>query len=47
MRNKHVTGHGRPWLPRLREEEIKAAVEIVGAVSAYMLAKLARKARGR
>ncbi|BEP96291.1 abortive infection family protein [Acidovorax sp. A79] len=47
LRNKQGTGHGRPWLPTVSDEEIKAAIEIVGAVSAYMLAKLARKARSR
>lgn len=42
LRNKQGTGHGRPWLPTVADEEIKAAIEIVGSVSAYMLAKLAK-----
>lgn len=45
LRNKQGTGHGRPWLPTLSDEEVKAAIEIVGTVSAYMLAKLARRER--
>ncbi|WP_430418342.1 abortive infection family protein [Methylibium petroleiphilum] len=45
VRNKQGTGHGRPWLPTLSDEETKAAIEIVGMVSAYMLAKLARRER--
>jgi hypothetical protein len=42
LRNKQGTGHGRPWLPTLTDEEAKASIEIVGSVSAYMLAKLAK-----
>lgn len=45
VRNKQGAGHGRPWLPTLAEEEAKAAIEIVGTVSAYMLAKLAKRER--
>lgn len=41
VRNKQGTGHGRPWLPTLSTAEAKAAIEVVGTVSAYMLAKLA------
>lgn len=45
LRNKQGTGHGRPWLPTITEEEAKAAIETVGTVAAYMLAKLAKKSR--
>lgn len=45
LRNKEGTGHGRPWLPTITEEEAKAAIETVGTVAAYMLAKLAKKSR--
>jgi hypothetical protein len=45
LRNKQGTGHGRPWLPTITDEEAKAAIETVGTVAAYMLAKLARKGR--
>lgn len=45
LRNKQGTGHGRPWLPTLSDEEVNAAIEIVGTVSAYMLAKLSRRER--
>lgn len=40
LRNRQGTGHGRPWLPTLTNDEAKAAIEIVGTVSAYLLAKL-------
>lgn len=45
VRNKQGTGHGRPWLPTLSDEETRAAIEVVGTVSAYLLAKLARQER--
>lgn len=45
LRNKQGTGHGRPWIPTITEEEARAAVETVGTVAAYMLAKLAKKSR--
>lgn len=41
VRNKQGTGHGRPLLSTLTNDEAKAAIEIVGTVSAYLLAKLA------
>jgi len=45
VRNKQGSGHGRPWLPTLTNEEAKAAIEIVGMVSSYLLAKLAKRER--
>ncbi|MGV2290999.1 abortive infection family protein [Trinickia sp. YCB016] len=45
LRNKEGTGHGRPWLPRVGNAEAKAAVEVAGSVSAYMLAKLQSRTR--
>lgn len=45
LRNKQGAGHGRPWLPTITDEEAKAAIETVGIVAAYMLAKLAKKSR--
>lgn len=45
VRNKQGSGHGRPWLPTLADEEAKAAIEIVGTVSAYLLLKLAKRER--
>jgi Abortive infection C-terminus len=41
LRNKEGTGHGRPWLPTLAAEDARAAVELVGCLAAYLLAKLA------
>jgi len=40
LRNKEGTGHGRPWLPNLNASEAKAALEIIGVISEYMLNKL-------
>ncbi|KVP70523.1 hypothetical protein WJ99_11220 [Burkholderia ubonensis] len=45
LRNKEGTGHGRPWLPRVGDVEAKAAIEVAGCVSGYMLAKLQTRAR--
>ena len=45
LRNKQGTGHGRPWLPTITDEEAKASIEIMGCVSAYVLAKLSKRAR--
>lgn len=45
LRNKQGTGHGRPFLPALTEDEAKAAVEIMGCVASYVLAKLAERSR--
>jgi hypothetical protein len=41
LRNKQGTGHGRPFLPTVTVEEAKAAIEIMGGVASYLLAKLA------
>jgi hypothetical protein len=43
LRNKQGTGHGRPFLPSVTADEAKAAIEIMGAVASYLLAKLAAK----
>lgn len=40
LRNKQGTGHGRPWLPTIRESEAKAAIEMAGVISNYMIDKL-------
>jgi hypothetical protein len=45
LRNKEGTGHGRPWLPSLSPEDAKAAVELVGSLSSYLLAKLSKHKR--
>jgi hypothetical protein len=45
VRNKQGSGHGRPWLPTLADEEAKAAIEVVGTVSAYLLSKLCKRER--
>jgi hypothetical protein len=40
LRNKEGTGHGRPWLPNLTIAEATAAIELVGTITGYLLAKL-------
>lgn len=45
VRNKQGSGHGRPWLPTLTDAEAKAAIESVGTVASYLLAKLAINVR--
>lgn len=30
----------RPWLPKVSDSEAKAAIEVAGCASAYLLAKL-------
>lgn len=45
VRNKQGSGHGRPWLPTLTDAEAKAAIESVGTVANYLLAKLATHRR--
>lgn len=40
LRNKEGTGHGRPWLPNLTIAEAIAAIELVGTISGFLLAKL-------
>lgn len=45
LRNKEGTGHGRPWLPSLPDEDAKASVELVGSLSSYLLAKLSKHKR--
>jgi hypothetical protein len=45
VRNKQGTSHGRPWIPTLTDAEAKAAIESVGTVASYLLAKLATHKR--
>lgn len=43
LRNKEGTGHGRPTPTNLSQHEAKASIEVVGTVSAYMLAMLEKR----
>lgn len=43
LRNKQGTGHGRPFLPTVTNEEAKAAIESMGIISEFLLSKLKRK----
>lgn len=45
VRNKQGVGHGRPWVPTFSSEEAKAAIEIMGTISAYLLRKLSKRER--
>ena len=45
LRNKEGTGHGRPWLPSLPDEDAKAAVELIGSLTSYLLTKLSKHKR--
>jgi len=40
LRNKQGTGHGRPWLPEVTDAEAKAAIEVVGTITAFLLSKI-------
>lgn len=37
LRNKQGTGHGRPWLPTVTDDEARAAIELMGAIAEYLL----------
>lgn len=37
LRNKQGTGHGRPWLPTVKDHEARTAVETMGIVAERML----------
>ncbi|MCK5724082.1 MAG: abortive infection family protein [Gammaproteobacteria bacterium] len=40
LRNKQGTGHGRPWIPDLKDDEAKEAIQLIGLISDKMLRKL-------
>ena len=40
LRNKQGSGHGRPWVPDLTNNEAKYAIESIGIISEYLLDKL-------
>ncbi len=42
LRNREGTGHGRPWLPSLTQDQARLAVQQVGVIAEYMLAALRR-----
>ena len=43
LRNKQGSGHGRPWIPDLIDNEAKFAIESIGIISEYLLDKLRLK----
>ena len=38
LRNKQGTGHGRPWLTTVTDEEARTAVQLIGIVAGFLLA---------
>ena len=40
LRNKTGTGHGRPFLPGLSDDEARAAVQLIGIISGLLLRAL-------
>ena len=47
LRNKEGTGHGRPWVPDVTDEEARASVEFVGVICERLLSELNKNAPGR
>ena len=43
LRNKTGTGHGRPFLPTLSDDEARAAVQLIGIISGLLLRELKNK----
>ncbi|MEI8196075.1 MAG: abortive infection family protein, partial [Phycisphaerae bacterium] len=43
LRNKQGTGHGRPWLPTVTDEEARHAIQVMGVVGELLLRTLKRK----
>lgn len=43
IRNKEGTGHGRPFLPSISQEEAANAIQSIGVVADYLLLKLSKQ----
>jgi hypothetical protein len=43
LRNKQGTGHGRPWLPSVSQEEARLATQVMGVVGGFLLQTLRAK----
>lgn len=43
LRNKHGTGHGRPWLPNVSVDEARHAIQVMGVVGELLLQTLKQK----
>ncbi len=43
LRNKQGTGHGRPWMPDVTQDEAKTAIGFIGTMCERMLSKLRDK----
>lgn len=37
LRNKEGTGHGRPWVPTISDEDAKTAIQLMGTIAEAML----------
>jgi Abortive infection C-terminus len=40
LRNKEGIGHGRPWLPNVSESDARAAIQLMGIISGFLLGAL-------
>lgn len=38
LRNKQGTGHGRPWLSTVTDDEARSAVQLIGIISGFLIA---------
>jgi len=38
LRNRQGTGHGRPWISSVTDDEARSAVQIIGIISGFLLA---------
>jgi len=38
MRNRQGTGHGRPWLANVTDNEARSSVQLIGIISGFLLA---------
>ena len=45
LRNKQGTGHGRPWLPSIKEAEARTVTEFMGIIAEYLLSHHSKGAR--
>jgi hypothetical protein len=37
LRNRQGTGHGRPWLAAVTDDEARSAVQLIGIISGFLL----------
>lgn len=47
LRNKQGTGHGRPWISTVTDEQARTAAEVMGVVSEYLLVGLQKRSKSK